>query len=594
MDSLIYSHGAHLTDERHTRFSLWAPDAATVAVKLDNGELYPMQPEDDGWFSINAPCGAGTGYRFWIDDRLDVPDPAARAQSQDIQSPSCVVDQNAYRWQNAQWNGRPWHEAVIYELHVGAMGGYAQVEARLAELAELGITAIELMPLAEFPRAHNWGYDGVLPFAPEASYGTPDELKHLIDTAHGLGLMVFVDVVYNHFGPDGNYLGQYAKEFFREDVHTPWGAGIDFRRQPVRDFFCENALMWVLDYRVDGLRFDAVHAIDDKGFLLELAQRVRRAAGQRHVHLILENEDNSAALLRSEPSQTSFDAQWNDDGHNVLHAMLTGEHEGYYADYCQSSTEKLARCLSEGFIYQGEKSHRGQSRGEPSGHLPPTAFVFFLQNHDQIGNRAFGERLITLTDPDSLKVATALLLLSPMVPLLFMGEEWGSQQPFLYFTDHHDELADAVRQGRRDEFAAFSKFTDATQRESIPDPNALETFTQSIPDFATRDTPAGRGWLEFYRSLLDIRQQKIVPHLPNSCSAGASVIGARAVSASWLLGNQSELRIELNLGDETVTGSARAPGEHCLFRHGIDEATYEKNQLPARTILVTLTNHGHG
>lgn len=594
MDSLIYSHGAHLTDERHTRFSLWAPDAATVAVKLDNGELYPMQPEDDGWFSINAPCGAGTGYRFWIDDRLDVPDPAARAQSQDIQSPSCVVDQNAYRWQNSQWNGRPWHEAVIYELHVGAMGGYEKVEARLAELAELGITAIELMPLAEFPRAHNWGYDGVLPFAPEASYGTPDELKRLIDTAHGLGLMVFVDVVYNHFGPDGNYLGQYAKEFFREDVHTPWGAGIDFRRQPVRDFFCENALMWVLDYRVDGLRFDAVHAIDDKGFLLELAQRVRRAAGQRHVHLILENEDNSAALLRSEPSQTSFDAQWNDDGHNVLHAMLTGEHEGYYADYCQSSTEKLARCLSEGFIYQGEQSHRGQSRGEPSGHLPPTAFVFFLQNHDQIGNRAFGERLITLTDPDSLKVATALLLLSPMVPLLFMGEEWGSQQPFLYFTDHHDELADAVRQGRRDEFAAFSKFTDATQRESIPDPNALETFTQSIPDFASRDTPAGRGWLEFYRSLLDIRQQKIVPHLPNSCSAGASVIGARAVSASWLLGNQSELRIELNLGDETVTGSARAPGEHCLFRHGIDEATYEKSQLPARTILVTLTNHGHG
>src|SRR5690606_15640259 len=319
MDSLIYSHGAHLIDERHTRFSLWAPDAVTVAVRLDSGDLYPMQPEDDGWFSINAPCGAGTGYRFWIDDRLDVPDPAARAQSEDIQSPSCVLDQNAYRWQNPQWSGRPWHEAIIYELHVGAMGGYAQVEARLPELAELGITAIELMPLAEFPRAYHWGYDGVLPFAPEASYGTPEELKSLIDTAHGSGLMVFVDVVYNHFGPDGNYLGQYAKEFFREDVHTPWGAGIDFRRQPVRDFFCENALMWIRDYRVDGLRFDAVHAIDDKGFLLELAQRVRSAAGSRHVHLILENEDNSAALLRSDslqpasqnPQQTRFDAQWN-------------------------------------------------------------------------------------------------------------------------------------------------------------------------------------------------------------------------------------------------------------------------------------------
>src|SRR5690554_698297 len=591
MDSSNYSHGAHLIDGGQTRFSLWAPDAEKVAVKLDSGDIYPMQPAEDGWFSINVPCGTGTRYRVRIDDRLDVPDPAARAQRDDIDSPSLVLDHNVYRWKNPQWNGRPWHEAVIYELHVGAMGGYAQLEARLPQLAELGITAIELMPLAEFPRAHNWGYDGVLPFAPEASYGTADELKSLIDTAHGLGLMVFVDVVYNHFGPDGNYLGQYAKEFFREDVHTPWGAGIDFRRQPVRDFFCENALMWIRDYRVDGLRFDAVHAIDDKGFLLELAQRVRRAAGSRHVHLILENEDNSAALLRSEPSQSSFDAQWNDDGHNVLHAMLTGEHEGYYADYTQSPTEKLARCLSEGFIYQGEKSHRGKSRGEPSAHLPPTAFVLFLQNHDQIGNRAFGERLISLTDPDSLKVATALMLLSPMIPLLFMGEEWGSQQPFLYFTDHHDELADAVRKGRRDEFAAFSKFTDAAQRERIPDPNARETFTQSIPDFATRDTPEGQEWLEFYRSLLHIRQQKIVPHLPNSSSAGASQLAARALSASWLLGDQSELRIELNLGDTKVTGSARAPGEHCLFRHGIDEATRSEERLPPRTIVVTLTAH---
>src|SRR5690606_29905070 len=287
-----------------------------------------------------------------------------------------------------------------------------------------------------FPGARNWGYDGTLPFAPESSYGSPNELKSLIDTAHELGLMVFLDVVYNHFGPDGNYLGQYAREFFRDDIHTPWGSAIDFRKRQVRDYFCENALMWVRDYRVDGLRFDAVHAISEKDFLIELAERVRAEVGpKRHVHLVLENEDNSASLL-----EKNYNAQWNDDWHNVMHNLLTNEHEGYYADFAGNPTQKLARCLGEGFIYQGENSRHGRTRGEASAHLPPTAFVAFLQNHDQVGNRAFGERLINLADVDALKAATVLLLLSPMVPLLFMGEEWGSERPFLYFTDHGPEL----------------------------------------------------------------------------------------------------------------------------------------------------------
>ncbi len=378
-----YSHGAFPQPDGTTRFSLWAPDADKVEVSLGDGRLFALEQMGDGWYGTVIECLAGTSYRYVINGNVRVPDPAARLQHGDAHGLSCVVNQ-AYPWKTDSWQGLPWHHTILYELHVGLMGGFSKVEKHLPSLARLGITAIELMPINEFPGTRNWGYDGVLPFAPEASYGTPEELKSLIDTAHSLGIMVFLDVVYNHFGPDGNYLGEYASGFFRHDMHTPWGAAIDFRKREVRDFFCENALMWILDYRFDGLRLDAVHAISEKDFLVELAERVRSAiAPGRHVHLILENEDNTASLL-----QQGFNAQWNDDGHNVLHHLLTDEDEGYYADFAKSSTAKLARCLRDGFIYQGESTHTGRSRGEPSAHLPPTAFVLFLQNHDQIGNRA--------------------------------------------------------------------------------------------------------------------------------------------------------------------------------------------------------------
>ncbi|RRW38150.1 malto-oligosyltrehalose trehalohydrolase, partial [Stutzerimonas stutzeri] len=446
--AFIGHHGPELLDDGTTRFRIWAPDAQNVSLIVVGAQTLPMTANEDGWYSIDAPYGAGTLYRFLIDDELQVPDPASRAQAGDVHAPSLVVDTSSnYLWRNPNWLGRPWEETVLYEMHVGLYGGFAAMEQHLADLAELGVTAIELMPIAEFPGDRNWGYDGVLPYAPEAAYGSPEELKHLIDTAHGLGLMVFLDVVYNHFGPDGNYLGRYAKHFFRHDQQTPWGDGIDFRRREVRDFFIDNTLMWLLDYRFDGLRFDAVHAIPDRSFLTELAERVHASVEPgRHVHLVLENEDNRASLLTA-----GFTAQWNDDGHNVLHALLTDESQGYYADYHQDATTKLARFLGEGFIYQGQSNRRGEARGEPSGHLPPTSFVLFLQNHDQTGNRAFGERLVSLADADALRAATAVLLLSPMVPLLFMGEEWGARQPFLFFTSHHGELADAVREGRRNE-----------------------------------------------------------------------------------------------------------------------------------------------
>ncbi|MNZ78387.1 Malto-oligosyltrehalose trehalohydrolase [compost metagenome] len=470
-----------------------------------------------------------------------------------------VVDPLAYAWQHSAWLGRPWNEAVIYELHVGALGGFSAVEQHLARLVELGVTAIELMPIAQFPGERNWGYDGVLPYAPQASYGSPEQLKHLIDTAHGHGLAVILDVVYNHFGPDGNYLHRYAKGFFREDKHTPWGAAIDLRRREVRDFFIENALMWLLEYRFDGLRLDAVHAIEDPDFLQELARRVRQQTGPtRHVWLMVENEHNQASLL-----EQGYDAQWNDDGHNALHVLLTGETDAYYADYAQNPTEQLARCLSQGFVFQGHLNRHGVARGEPSGHLPPSAFILFLQNHDQIGNRAFGERLHQLAHPQALRAATVLLLLSPMIPLLFMGDEFAVEQPFLYFTSHHGELAKQVRDGRRNEFAAFSTFADPILREQIPDPNDPRTFAASRPVLPL----TGQCEMhDLYRRLLQIRHRHILPRLPGAQALGTDVLGEGAVSACWRLGDGSQLRIDLNLSARPVVHTSQT-GATRLFEY---------------------------
>ncbi|MBM0138063.1 malto-oligosyltrehalose trehalohydrolase [Pseudomonas cannabina pv. alisalensis] len=547
-----WRHGAVLLDSDHTRFALWAPDAEYVSVELQDGQSLAMLPQPEGWFVVDASCKAGTRYRFKINHELEVPDPASRAQAGDVHAHSVVVDP-AYSWQNTEWKGRPWHEAVIYELHVGAMGGYAGVEQHVPRLAALGITAIELMPLAQFPGDRNWGYDGVLPYAPQSSYGTPEQLKHLIDTAHAHGLMVILDVVYNHFGPDGNYLGSYAKEFFRSDLHTPWGDAIDFRRPQVRDYFVDNALMWLLEYRFDGLRMDAVHAIRDETFLPEFAQRVRaQIEPSRHVWLNLENEFNQASHL-----DKGFDAQWDDDGHNTLHVLLTGETDAYYSDFAREPTQKLARLLSEGFVYQGEPTRHGHTRGEPSGHLPPSAFVLFLQNHDQIGNRALGERLPQLCSTEALKAATALLLLSPMIPLMFMGDEWAASEPFLFFTSHHGELADLVREGRRKEFADFAAFADPEKREHIPDPNDIKTFEASRPDFAAFDMDTDKGanhrnWLEFYTRLLVLRHQEIVPRLQGARFLKTDILGDKAVSARWTLGDDSVLRIDLNLSEQAV------------------------------------------
>ncbi|WP_019143007.1 malto-oligosyltrehalose trehalohydrolase [Noviherbaspirillum massiliense] len=586
------SFGAQLVAPDRTRFRLWAPGSQQVFLEIEGAPAIEMTSLADGWFEIEAPCGAEARYRYRVSEALAVPDPASRAQDGDVHDASIVCDPAAYHWTHGTWLGRPWHETVLYELHVGALGGFAGVTKQLPALAELGITAVELMPVADFPGPRNWGYDGVLPYAPDAAYGTPDELKHLVDTAHGLGMMVFLDVVYNHFGPDGNYLGAYAPSFFRDDIHTPWGQAIDFRRRQVRDFFTENALYWLIEFQFDGLRFDAVHAISEKDWLVEMAERIRATIpAERHVHLVLENDENGARLLERAPRRL-FDAQWNDDMHHALHVLLTGEREGYYAGYINQAGEKLARGLTEGFIYQGEAPlyPGGTPRGEPSKHLPPTSFVLFLQNHDQIGNRAFGERLSTLADPDALRAASALLLLSPQIPLLFMGEEYGATQPFLYFTSHlSPELADAVRKGRREEFARFPAFSDPAVRERIPDPNAEQTFLDSIP---RPDDNTALPWRDWVKTLLDIRREQIVPRLDGAKALGPELLGRAAVKARWQMGDGKVLMIAINLGDAPVAVSfeelADGTGGKILFETaGVADAA-PGGELPARSFIAVL------
>jgi maltooligosyltrehalose trehalohydrolase len=556
------SHGATLVGPHRTRFQLWAPDSATVGLEIDGRASQLMQAEAGGWHRLEADCGAGTRYRYRISPDLAVPDPASRAQAEDVHGPSIVVDPAAYAWRSDAWRGRPWREAILYELHPGALGGFRGIMEHLPRLKDLGVTAVELMPIADFFGAHNWGYDGVLPFAPDSAYGTPHDLKALVDRAHELDLMMFQDVVYNHFGPEGNYLHAYASSFFREDLHTPWGAAIDFRNPVVRRFFIENALYWLEEYRFDGLRLDAVHAIPERDWLVELADTVHKTITDRRVHLVLENDDNDAGLLEG-----AFTAQWNDDAHHAAHVLVTGESGGYYSDYAENPAKALARCLEQGFAFQGDASayRDGAKRGSPSAHLSPLNFVFFLQNHDQIGNRAFGDRLAAIADPDALKVGLALLLLAPQIPLLFMGEEVGAREPFLYFANYEGELAEAVKTGRRKEFGKFPEFSTEEAQRRIPDPNKLDTFRKSRVDFAATDDWSS-GWLDFVRNLIALRREVIVPKLEGVRAAGAQALNPHALQARWILGDHSALILAANFGAEPVR-LPPVPGTH-LFSHG--------------------------
>ena len=597
-------------------FALWAPSTEHLLLehRVVGGEItrHEMPRDREGWHRLTLPgAGHGDSYLFHLPDGTSVPDPASRFNPEDVHGPSVVIDPRHFGWTDDAWRGRPWEEAVVYELHIGAFteeGSFNAARDRLAELAELGITAIELMPLADFPGRRNWGYDGVLQFAPDASYGTPDELKALVDTAHHLGLMVLIDVVYNHFGPEGNYLHAYCPEFFNAAHRTPWGSAINFdgpNARTVRDFFIHNALYWVEEFHFDGMRMDAIHAIRDDShphIVQEIRQALQAGPGKtRPIHLVLENETNQASMLARDGHgvPVAGTAQWNDDLHHAVHVITTGERDGYYADYADDPVCRFACALAEGFIYQGQPSpfRHGEPRGEPSTRLPSQAFVSFLQTHDQVGNRAFGERIHALGDPVLTQAALACLLLSPHVPMLFMGDEFSASTPFLYFCDFGPELAAAVSEGRRGEFGGFAAFADEAARARIPDPNAEATFIASKLNWRERGKRAHFGHFTEVQHLLEVRRRRIVPHLAGSASAGVYRCEGETLRVQWDLGpadgDRPAVRLHLlaHFGAEPARGQAPSPGE-TLHSSGV-LAESDHLRLERGAVLVTLGD-AHG
>jgi malto-oligosyltrehalose trehalohydrolase len=589
--------GAECRNDGSVRFRLWAPNARAVELSLADSPPYrlAMSPVGEGWFEVSTrEAEPGTRYSFRVDNLEPVPDPASRFQPSSVHAPSEVIDARAVEWTDGAWRGRPWQDVVIYEMHTGTFtleGTFAAAEPKLGYLAGVGVTAIEIMPVSSFPGERNWGYDGVLPYAPTRAYGRPEDLKQFINAAHAQNLMVFLDVVYNHFGPEGNYLPRYAPQFLTDRHHTPWGPAINFDGpggRVVRDYFIHNALYWLEEFHFDGLRFDAVHAIVDDSrpdFLTELAETIRRLiGGDRYVHLILENGNNAAHYLRRGLGEKPrlYTAQWNDDIHHALHVLVTGEKDGYYGDYADNAAWHLGRTLAEGFSYQGEPSrhHCGRARGEPSRELPPGCFVSFLQNHDQIGNRALGERITKLAHPRALRAALACLLLAPSPPLLFMGEEFGAETPFFFFCDFGPELGLKVMDGRRSEFAKFAQFSSPEAQACIPDPNSPLTFAASKLRWASLEQPQHREWLGYYRELLACRRQEIVPRIAKIATGAAQfeVFGEKAVSVAWRFGGGGGLHLRANFAAQEIGITESCEGR--LLYSTADADLPRKQRLP--------------
>jgi len=536
--------GARPVSDTECRFVVWAPFARRLEVQLEAAahRLAPLREEVDGYF-----CGTvrdvppGSRYFYRLDEATCRPDPASRFQPEGVHGPSEVVSWK-FDWEDSAWKGLPLDRLVIYELHVGTFtseGTFDALIPRLKPLKELGVNTIELMPVAQFPGGRNWGYDGVYPFAVQNSYGGPGGLRRLVNAAHGLGLCVALDVVYNHLGPEGNYLRNFGP-YFTDRYKTPWGEAINFDglfSDHVRRFFISNALSWISDFHIDTLRLDAIHAIVDTSavpFLEELAEKIQSLAATlgRSVHVIAESDLNDSRVVRPRPlGGIGCSAQWTDDFHHSLHALLTREKHGYYESF--GSIENLARAYTSGFVYSGQHSAYRQRRyGNSSLDVPARRFVVFAQNHDQVGNRARGDRLSTIVSFERLKLATGAVLLSPFIPLFFMGEEYGETAPFQYFVSHTDQpLIEAVRKGRREEFSRFAWDQD------IPDPQSLETFDRSRLNWSLRDTGKHQTLWGFHRELLSLRRSiAALSNLSKDCTkvstCGDACLVLRRVHAS--------------------------------------------------------------
>jgi maltooligosyltrehalose trehalohydrolase len=518
------SIGVWLEDDG-ARFRVWTPASQTVDVEIvlpgGASRFVPLLRADDGAFSAHVEVvGPGTRYRYRLNGRHSFPDVASRYQPDGVHGSSEIVDPSAFAWSDHEWTGIDLRDVIVYELHVGTFtpqGTFDGVRERLVELRDLGVTAIELMPIGDFPGGRNWGYDGVSLFAPARCYGRPDDLRRLVDSAHQHGLAVFLDVVYNHLGPDGNYLGAFSPYYFTERHQTPWGQALNFDgeySQRVRDFFIENALHWLHDFHFDGLRLDATHAIADdspRHFLAELSGRVQEsfADAKRRPLLIAEDSRNLASMVKPpEEDGWGMDAVWADDFHHQVRVALVGDRDGYFRDY-QGSAEEIAATVRHGWFYCGQHSvYLNRRRGSNPEDMEPSQFVICVQNHDQIGNRAFGDRLNHQIDQPEYHAAAALLLCSPQTPLLFMGQEWAASAPFQFFTNHNEELGKLVTEGRRREFQRFKAFADPATRETIPDPQALETFLNSRLQWEERDAVEHATTLRLYRDLLRLRRSE--------------------------------------------------------------------------------------
>ena len=570
-----FSFGPVISD-RGVTFRFWAPKQQRIRLIVDEGEPRDLSAAEEGWHTLEVPgIGSGSVYGFMLDNGLMVPDPASRFQPDDAHGPSEVIDPDAYSWRAGDWHGRPWSESVIYEAHVGTFteeGTFRAAIERLDHLRALGVTVLQLMPVADFPGRRGWGYDGVLLYAPEASYGRPEDLKELVDEAHLRGISVMLDVVYNHLGPDGNYLPHYAPFFTGRHV-TPWGNGPDFdgdASPDVRAFMVENARYWIEEFRFDGLRLDAVHAIlddSDRHILHEIAETVQEAIGDRHVHLVVENEDNDADLVERlvDGRPRYYTAQWSDDIHHALHSAATGEKEGYYRDYA-GDHNRLAKALAEGFVFQGEvMQHMGKPRGKPSAHLPPTAFISFIQNHDQVGNRLFGDRLNETLSADRMKALAAIYLLAPQIPMMLMGEEWAASTRFPYFCDFDETLNAAVREGRRREFGHDPN--QAGSIEEAPDPTAEATFLSAKLKWDERDVGAHGEMLEHYSRLIELRHAFILPLIDKIGSRAADyAVDGDVIGVRWYAGDRTlTLLVNFGAADAAIQAPSKA---RCIFPVG--------------------------
>lgn len=524
-----------------TRFGAFVTTARTCAVRLQGPDGRALgthelarHPAAAGHFEADVPgVGHGALYKFVLDGR-ELPDPYARFLPQGVHGPAMVYE-SRYDWRHGEGVTRPLSEHVLYELHVGTFterGTYSGVRERLADLASLGVTAIELMPVAAFPGQRGWGYDGVALYAPFAPYGEPDELRRLVDEAHGAGLAVFLDVVYNHLGPAGNYLTAYSPEYFTSEFRNAWGDAPNYARPAMRRYVLDNARYWLGEFRFDGLRLDATHAITDpnqgpRHILAELADEVAARFPGRL--LIAEDDRNEARLVR----EVGLDALWADDFHHAVRVSLTHERDGYYAAY-EPGPKTIAETLQGGWLYQGQVyPPRGEPRGSSAAGLPAEAFVYCIQNHDQIGNRALGDRLGEAVSLDAYCAASTLLLFLPMTPLLFMGQEWAASSPFQFFTDHEEELGRAVSAGRREEFKHFRAFSDPAARAKIPDPQAEATFLRSRLDWSERDRGAHGRVLSLYRQLLALRRQDPVLSRPSRERLAARAEGQVLIVRRW-------------------------------------------------------------